>query len=147
MSQLRHREGNTRCKMAQEQLAETGFEPACVWHQVHVFNHCRIPPDRKRKVRRESQIRKKVNAVLQILFEMTSYSKIMSKRSLFWTSYYLILLSIFERKQCLKLDMKNKHNATSFSRIKWQLTPSWVEERQGISGEELKTFVKNKTYI
>ena len=147
MSQLSHKEGNTRGKMAQEQLVETGFESESVWHQVHVFNHYRNHlTEREKSAGRVRLEKKKLNAILQILLEMTSHSKAMSKKTLIWTSYCLIFLySIFERKQYSKLDMKNRHIATVFSRIKCQATFSWAKERHRISGEELKTFVKNKT--
>lgn len=44
----------------------------------------------------------------------------------------------------LKIRHENKHIAAFFSKIKWQLIYSWVEERQGLSGEELKTLWEMK---
>lgn len=80
-------------------------------------------PDRKRKVRRVSQIGKEVIVILQIFLRWQVARKPCQRvRSLFWTSYYFIsLVSIFKRKQCSKLDLKNKHIAILLSRIKWKL--------------------------
>lgn len=60
MSQLSHKEGNTRGKMAQEQLVETGFESESVWHQVHVFNHYRNHLTEREKSAGRVRLEKKI---------------------------------------------------------------------------------------
>ena len=153
MSQLKHREESTRYSRVQEQLAGTEFEPACVWHQVHVCDHYRHHLTERGESGGEvnadwkfSDCKKKVNAVLQILFEI-SCSKAMSKISWFWTSYYLILLfSIFERKDCSKL-WRIIILQYCFPELNYNWHHfEWKSSKES-KGRNSKHLRKNKTYI